>query len=104
MKSATAAIAACAIATVVSITGARAELAQGTSVAFVGGRLLTLGASPTASEAVILVRDGRVVAVGPADTVTVPSGTERVDLGGRFVLPGLISTNWQNRLQRVASN
>jgi imidazolonepropionase-like amidohydrolase len=38
----------------------------------------------------VLVRGGAVEAVGPAGTVTAPAGTERVDLAGATLVPGLI--------------
>ncbi|HYE58638.1 MAG TPA: amidohydrolase family protein, partial [Rhodothermales bacterium] len=37
----------------------------------------------------VVVRGGRIAAVGPADLVTVPSGAVRVDGEGRFLIPGL---------------
>src|SRR5690606_24871465 len=37
----------------------------------------------------ILIHDGRIVEIGDADEVTVPDGAERVELDGRYVLPGL---------------
>jgi imidazolonepropionase-like amidohydrolase len=40
--------------------------------------------------AVLLVRDGKIVAAGPAAEIEVPEGAEQVDLAGRFVTPGLI--------------
>ena len=45
------------------------------------------------NEATILVRDGKVVAAGPAASVSVPDGAERVDLKGKTVIPGLINTH-----------
>jgi imidazolonepropionase-like amidohydrolase len=40
---------------------------------------------------VLLVRDGRVQALGPASEVPVPEGAEQVDLSGRYITPGLIN-------------
>jgi imidazolonepropionase-like amidohydrolase len=40
--------------------------------------------------AVLLVRDGKIVAAGPVAEIEVPEGAEQVDLAGRFVTPGLI--------------
>ncbi|MBW8824111.1 MAG: amidohydrolase family protein [Xanthomonadales bacterium] len=39
---------------------------------------------------VVLVRDGRIVAVGPAASVTVPAGAQRIELPGATLTPGLI--------------
>lgn len=41
-------------------------------------------------DAVVLVDDGRVAAAGPAATTPVPPGAEVIDLGDRFVMPGLV--------------
>jgi imidazolonepropionase-like amidohydrolase len=37
----------------------------------------------------VLVRDGRIVAVGSAASVRVPTGARRVDGAGKFLIPGL---------------
>ena len=42
-------------------------------------------------DAVMLVQDGMVTALGPAGTFDIPEGAETVDLGGTFVTPGLIT-------------
>jgi imidazolonepropionase-like amidohydrolase len=41
-------------------------------------------------DAVLLVDDGRIAAVGPAAAVTIPPGVDVVDLRDRFVMPGLV--------------
>ena len=50
------------------------------------------GGSRTADimNAVIVIEDGRISAVGSATTVDVPAGIELLDGGGSFVVPGLI--------------
>ncbi|MES3035961.1 MAG: amidohydrolase family protein [Gemmatimonadota bacterium] len=59
--------------------------------AFTGATLLDgTGRAPVAN-ATVLVRAGRIVAAGPAARVRIPSGAERVDLSGKFVMPGLIN-------------
>jgi imidazolonepropionase-like amidohydrolase len=57
--------------------------------AFTGARLFD--GTSTIEGATIVVTNGRVVAAGPA--VGVPAGAERVDLAGRFVMPGLINSH-----------
>ncbi len=49
---------------------------------------LLTAAGPVIANGTILVRDGKIVAVGAA--VDVPAGTTVIDAGGRFVTPGII--------------
>ncbi len=63
------------------------------SKAFIGARLFDGTGKDAVANAVLLVRDGRVVAVGPADEVEIPAGAERVALEGKFVVPGLINAH-----------
>ncbi|OLC74044.1 MAG: hypothetical protein AUH72_22350 [Acidobacteria bacterium 13_1_40CM_4_65_8] len=61
--------------------------------AFTGARVIDGTDRAPIDNATILVRDGRVVAVGPAARVTVPAGAERVSLTGKTVIPGLINAH-----------
>jgi imidazolonepropionase-like amidohydrolase len=57
--------------------------------ALVGGMLIDgTGATPL-PDAVVLVRDGRIAAVGPGASVAIPADAAVVDVTGRTVLPGL---------------
>jgi predicted amidohydrolase YtcJ len=56
-----------------------------------GGRVITCDSSGTTTDAV-LVRDGRVAALGD-DARAAGRGAERVDLDGAAVLPGLVDTH-----------
>ena len=60
--------------------------------AFVGARVVD-GTGRPAEAFTLLVRDGRVVALGPAAQVTLPPGTERIDVSGRTIIPGLVNTH-----------
>lgn len=40
-------------------------------------------------DSTVLVRDGRIVAVGPSASLSVPAGTRRIDGRGKFLIPGL---------------
>ena len=42
------------------------------------------------ADATLVIRDGKIVAVGPAATVPVPAGAVVQDLRGKFVYPGLV--------------
>ena len=48
------------------------------------------GASPL-DNATIVIRDGRIAAIGAAGATTVPAGAEVVDYTGKTIIPGLIS-------------
>jgi imidazolonepropionase-like amidohydrolase len=61
--------------------------------AFVGARLLDGAGGDPLEDAVLLVRDGRIEAVGPRTSLAIPAGAERIDLGGRTVMPGLINAH-----------
>jgi imidazolonepropionase-like amidohydrolase len=43
--------------------------------------------------AVIVVRDGRIVAAGPTSRTNIPRGAQRISLGGKIVIPGLINSH-----------
>ncbi|MEO6998078.1 MAG: amidohydrolase [Terracoccus sp.] len=70
---------------------------------FSGGPILTMDAAGSGPEAVA-VRDGRVVAVGSSDEVNALVGkeTERVELGGRTLLPGLVDPHMHSALVQLA--
>ena len=66
---------------------------EGNVVAFVGARIIDgTGAEPM-NDAVMIVRDGRIEAIGPDGSVDIPSGAERIDLTGRTIIPGLINAH-----------
>ena len=71
--------------------GARTSPAQQPAAvkAFTGVRLIDGTDRAPIDNATIVVRDGRIVAVGPAASVTIPAGAERVSLAGKTVIPGL---------------
>jgi imidazolonepropionase-like amidohydrolase len=73
--------------------GVFAQAPSETLVAFTGGRLISLDPKPAVTDVVILVKDGRVSSVGPPKSIAVPSGAKRINLDGRFVMPGMISAH-----------
>ena len=64
--------------------------AQPASVmAIVGGRLIDGTGKPTIENSVVILKDGKVAAAGPAASTAVPEGAQIVDAHGKSVLPGL---------------
>jgi imidazolonepropionase-like amidohydrolase len=61
--------------------------------AFIGATLFDGTGAPPISNAVLIVRSGKVVAAGSAAKTTIPDGAERVDVGGRFIIPGLVNAH-----------
>jgi imidazolonepropionase-like amidohydrolase len=61
--------------------------------AFTGARVIDGTDRAPIDNATILVRDGRIVAVGPPAGVTVPAGAVRVSLAGKHVMPGLVNAH-----------
>jgi imidazolonepropionase-like amidohydrolase len=59
------------------------------TVAIVGGRVIDATGRPPIDDGIVLVRDGRIVAVGRRSTVRVPHDATVIDARGRSVLPGL---------------
>jgi imidazolonepropionase-like amidohydrolase len=68
-------------------------IAQPATRAFVGATLIDGTTRAPVPNATLLVRDGRIVAAGPSAAVRVPADAERVDLSGKFVVPGLINAH-----------
>ncbi|MDQ3802306.1 MAG: amidohydrolase family protein [Acidobacteriota bacterium] len=56
-------------------------------------RLIDGTGRPPVANAVVVVTDDRVTAVGPASAVTVPAGAKVIDLGDATLLPGFIDAH-----------
>jgi imidazolonepropionase-like amidohydrolase len=59
--------------------------------AFTGARVIDGTGKAAVENATIVVRDGRIAAVGRS--VAVPAGAQRIDLAGKTVIPGLINAH-----------
>ena len=61
--------------------------------AFTGLTLIDGTDRAPVTNATIVVRGGRIIAVGPAARTTIPDGAERIALDGKTVIPGLINVH-----------
>ncbi len=60
--------------------------------AWVGATLVVVDGPPI-SDGVLVVDEGKIVAVGPRASVVVPDGAEVFDVTGRTLMPGLVDTH-----------
>jgi imidazolonepropionase-like amidohydrolase len=63
------------------------------AIAFTSARVIDGTDRAPIDNATILVRGGKVVAVGPAAGVAIPAGAQRVALAGKTVIPGLVNAH-----------
>jgi len=77
----------------VSLLAFGSVAAPAQTLAIVGGTIIDgTGAGPVAN-GVVVMTNGRITAVGPAASVSVPSGATRIDARGKYVIPGLMDAN-----------
>jgi imidazolonepropionase-like amidohydrolase len=57
-------------------------------IAITGGTLIDGNGGQPVANATVLIRDDRIVAVGPAGSVEIPADARRHDAAGKYVLPG----------------
>ncbi len=59
-------------------------------VVFRGATVLTMRGYETVDDGDVVVRNNRIVGVGPSNTIPVPAGARIVDVRGKFIVPGFI--------------
>ena len=70
-----------------------AQAPAATTVALTGARVIDGTGRPALENATLLVRDGKVQAVGAANAVQIPAGATRVNASGKTIIPGLINAH-----------
>jgi imidazolonepropionase-like amidohydrolase len=61
------------------------------TTAITGGTIITVGTAGVIEKGTLLIRDGKIVALGK--DVSVPAGAVVIDASGRFVIPGIIDAH-----------
>jgi imidazolonepropionase-like amidohydrolase len=71
-----------------------APLARGQDkpIAFIDARIIPI-AGDEIPKGVLVVHRGKILAVGPADSVRIPDDAEQRDVTGRIIMPGLVDTH-----------
>ncbi|MBL8961998.1 MAG: amidohydrolase family protein, partial [Gemmatimonadetes bacterium] len=72
---------------------ALATRASAQTLAITGGTVIDGTGRPPMADATVLIRDGRITAVGPSRSTPVPAGVRAIDARGKFVIPGLMDAN-----------
>ena len=74
------------------LTLSLAPTAAAQTTALVGARVID-GRGGVIERGTIVVRDGKIAAVGPVASTTVPAGAERIDVSGATIMPGLVNAH-----------
>lgn len=75
-------------------------VASGQTIAITGGKVYPVS-GPVIDGGTVLIRDGRIVAVGT--NVAIPAGAQRVDATGKVVTPGLVNGASQLGLMEIGA-
>ena len=68
-----------------------AQTPAGGPVALTGARVIDGTGEAAIEQGTIVIANGRITAVGPSASVTVPAGATRIDMTGKTIIPGLIN-------------
>src|SRR5581483_8304400 len=77
--------------TIFLLAGCLGLTADDAPKAFVGARVIDGTGKAAMEKATILVRNGRIEAVGTS--VKIPAGAQRIDVAGKTIIPGLINAH-----------
>jgi imidazolonepropionase-like amidohydrolase/outer membrane lipoprotein-sorting protein len=58
-------------------------------LALTGATVIDGTAKPPIANATVITQGGKILAVGPATTVKIPDGATRIDVKGKYIIPGL---------------
>nr|WP_314863363.1 amidohydrolase family protein [uncultured Undibacterium sp.] len=59
-----------------------------------GARVITMKGDEVIENARVVIKDNRILAVGSANSVTIPAGATQIDASGKTIIPGLVDVHW----------
>lgn len=62
-------------------------------VALVGATAITMNGTAVIPNATIVVTGNRITAIGPASSVAIPAGATRIDVSGKYIMPGIVDVH-----------
>ncbi|MDB5449111.1 MAG: amidohydrolase [Phenylobacterium sp.] len=91
----------CAMAACLLTASASQAQTQTQTIAVIGAKLYAMDGRDAVDNATIVVRDGKVAAIGPG--LAAPAGAQVIDAKGRIVTPGLMNAGTQLGLVEINS-
>src|SRR5438105_926876 len=79
---------------------AQAKPSHGQTLAIAHVTVIDATGAPAQREQTVVIKDGRIVALGKSADTLVPAGAETVDGAGKFLIPGL----WDMHAHIAAAN
>ncbi|WKN30082.1 amidohydrolase family protein [Porifericola rhodea] len=73
-------------------------------LALKGARIISMKGDEVIENGVLLIKDNRIEAVGPAETVSIPKGAQVMDMSGKTIIPGLIDVHAHAQHFRLGLN
>ncbi|MEP7147631.1 MAG: amidohydrolase family protein [Acidobacteriota bacterium] len=67
-------------------------LGQSRPIAFINARIIPI-AGPVIPHGILLVQDGKIIAVGPSHTIRLAADVEKIDVAGKTIMPGLVDSH-----------
>jgi imidazolonepropionase-like amidohydrolase len=64
------------------------------TIALVGGRVVTMKGDTVIPDGVVVVENNRIAAVGPRGSTRVPAAAKVVNVAGKTVMPGIVDAHW----------
>ena len=83
---------------IVALTSITASSVSAQTIAITGAKVYPVSSAPI-ENGTVLIRDGKIVAVGA--NVTIPASAQRIDAAGKWVTPGLINAGTQLGLVEI---
>jgi imidazolonepropionase-like amidohydrolase len=83
----------CRAALIAAVCFTRAASATAAKPTAFTGATIHTGQGQAFKPGTLVIQDGKILEVGPADQVTVPDDAERVDVSGKTVIPGLVDSH-----------
>lgn len=65
---------------------------QQNPAAFIGAKIIPVS-GPEIERGTLVVQAGKIIAVGPAASTNIPSGSTRIDATGKVIMPGLVDSH-----------